>query len=171
MSGPVWGRVSAGSTVYSPGRPLPLCGACDVVQVLDPPGRRPPLLPAASGEQTRLSSHRTSEQRSVPVPHPTTRIPKYHIPYAPEGSVHCLRIATVSQKRKEKKRKKISPQILLTHRGDRCQTADCSRPQGLRSLSGPWTAGSLQQHMADRCTHGITRQQITVQALTFHQST
>lgn len=56
-------RFCRGCRVYSPGRPLPLCGACDVVQVLDAPRRGPPLLPAGSRNvhrhSTRLSRHRS----------------------------------------------------------------------------------------------------------------
>lgn len=55
--------------MYSPGRPLPLCGTCDVVQVLNSSRRGPPLLPAGSrnihrhsSERTCLSSHRTIQQ-------------------------------------------------------------------------------------------------------------
>jgi len=41
--------------VCVPGGPVPLGGARDVVQILDPPGRRPPLFPSGSGDTVNKS--------------------------------------------------------------------------------------------------------------------
>ncbi len=49
-----------------PGRSLPLCGTCDVVQVLYPSGSCPPLFPAVDVEDVDDKIRQTGEKNTIP---------------------------------------------------------------------------------------------------------
>lgn len=90
--------------MYSPGRPLPLCGACDVVQVLDSSRCRPPLLPAGSRniqcsvDMVKQPQNHLAVLCLPPKSHHMQISYSYSLTPVLQGSIYCLGFATASQK-------------------------------------------------------------------------
>lgn len=106
----------------SPGRPVPLCGACNMVQVLYSSRCCSPLLPPG-----RRSIHRMSIEQS--------EIGNNDSATLHANSISHITLLLIQALQKTKP----------THLEGHCQRADCNPPQGLLCLSGPLTANSLKQ--------------------------
>lgn len=109
-------------SLYSPGRPVPLCGACNMVQVLYSSRCCSPLLPPG-----RKNIHRMSIEQS-------------QISSNDSATLHASSISPINLLIIQ-----ALPKTKPTHLEGHCQRADCNPPQDLLFLFGPLTANSLKQ--------------------------